>query len=338
MNATEISVLISCYNQASFLEDALQSVFSQTSILESVQVIVVDDGSTDNVSSIAAKYETSVQWISKENGGQASAWNAAWPLVNGEFVFFLDADDRWHSEKLQTCMTLFKENKSLDAIYHYLDLIDSKGKKTGTYPNARLEKSKKEIYDQKKFSEGKLSYWAPSSGMGFRKTCLDQMMLIPEDYKICADGYLQILMPFKAREFQLIPRYLADQRIHSANSWTARVETPIVLTEQIKLQEGMVDLLRTQSEKSNKDSSGLIKKMRREIAEKEIDRLSLSGKKLASIKQAFYYEEEGTLGYKIFKKIARIFSLCIGRQCYLKLRHYYQNSPFISWTHIDFRS
>lgn len=333
----EATVLIAAFNQGKFLQSAIESVLGQSFPADKIQIIVVDDGSTDETSSLRFQYETSLCWIFKKNGGQASAWNAAWPQVKGRLVFFLDADDRWKMNKLERCIEHFQKNDRLDCIYHYLYLIDSSGKKTGSFPNERIKKSKKEIYNEQNFLDGKISYWAPSSGIGLRKTCLEKMVPIPEDYKICADGYLQMQIPFKAREFQLMPEYLADLRVHGKNGWTARLETPQILAEQIAMQKKLMAVVQAESDFYHKDSSGIFRKMQNEIEEKEIDRLNILGQKALAWQKAWSYRETGSFAYRMFKKAARLFSILIGRNAYLKIREVYQKSPFISWVHSNSR-
>ena len=86
-----VSVVIPCFGQAHFLPQAIESALDQTH--PQVQVIVVDDGSLDNTSAVAGRY-TGVRVIRRENGGLASARNAGLAEARGEWVVFLDADDR----------------------------------------------------------------------------------------------------------------------------------------------------------------------------------------------------------------------------------------------------
>jgi glycosyltransferase involved in cell wall biosynthesis/SAM-dependent methyltransferase len=90
-NPPLVTVVIPCYNQAHFLGEAIESVLSQT--YRNFEVIVVDDGSTDNTSEVASRYE-GVRLIWQENRGLAGARNRGLEEAKGEYVVFLDADDR----------------------------------------------------------------------------------------------------------------------------------------------------------------------------------------------------------------------------------------------------
>jgi glycosyltransferase involved in cell wall biosynthesis len=85
-----VSVVIPCYNQGRFLGEAIESVLAQTG--GDSEIVVVDDGSTDDTAAVASRY--GVRYISQRNQGQAAARNNALAHVSGEFVVFLDSDDR----------------------------------------------------------------------------------------------------------------------------------------------------------------------------------------------------------------------------------------------------
>jgi len=86
-----LSIVIPCYNQAHFLGDAIASVLAQT--YSAVEIVVVDDGSTDDTAAIAARL-ASVRCLRQPNRGLPAARNAGWKASTGRYVVFLDADDR----------------------------------------------------------------------------------------------------------------------------------------------------------------------------------------------------------------------------------------------------
>ncbi len=89
--AAAVSVIITTYNHARFLGDAIQSALSQT--VNPIEVIVVDDGSTDNPTAVLAGYPN-VHLIRQTNRGLAAARNAGWRAARGKYIMFVDADDR----------------------------------------------------------------------------------------------------------------------------------------------------------------------------------------------------------------------------------------------------
>src|ERR1700739_271726 len=95
-----ISVLIDTYNHERYIEQAIVSVLEQDFPAGEMEIVVVDDGSTDGTPSILQKYLPSVRYIRLPNGGQASAYNACLPELRGRIVSFLDGDDWWVPGKL----------------------------------------------------------------------------------------------------------------------------------------------------------------------------------------------------------------------------------------------
>jgi hypothetical protein len=89
--AERVSVVIPCFKQAHFLPEAIESVLAQDA--GAIEIVVVDDGSPDNVGEVAARYP-GVKCLRQPNGGLAAARNAGLELASGELVLFLDADDR----------------------------------------------------------------------------------------------------------------------------------------------------------------------------------------------------------------------------------------------------
>lgn len=96
-----ISVVIPCYNYAHFLPEAIDSVLRQT--LPAAQILVVDDGSTDDTSAVVARYGDRVEYVWQVNGGLPAARNTGARHARGEYVVFLDADDMLETDYLRAC-------------------------------------------------------------------------------------------------------------------------------------------------------------------------------------------------------------------------------------------
>ncbi|MBO4300125.1 MAG: glycosyltransferase [Desulfovibrio sp.] len=88
-----ISVIIPCYNYARYLPIAVESALSQQSSALNVEVIVVDDGSTDDTPRVAQQYGHRIRYMFQENQGLSSARNTGMRAAHGDFLLFLDADD-----------------------------------------------------------------------------------------------------------------------------------------------------------------------------------------------------------------------------------------------------
>ena len=101
-----VSILINNYNYDQFLHDAISSALNQT--YPNIEIVVVDDGSTDNSSEIIASYGDAIIPVLKANGGQASAFNAGFAASRGDIICFLDADDIFIPEKVDEVVLILK--------------------------------------------------------------------------------------------------------------------------------------------------------------------------------------------------------------------------------------
>lgn len=102
-----VSVVIPCYNHARFLSDAISSVLAQT--FQDYEIIVVDDGSSDDTSVVARQFGSRVRYHRKPNGGLPAARNTGTELSRGKFILYLDADDRLLPMALETGVAFLQE-------------------------------------------------------------------------------------------------------------------------------------------------------------------------------------------------------------------------------------
>src|SRR5262245_52217885 len=107
IDTPSVSIVINNYNYGRFLGDAIESALAQTA--RGVEVIVVDDGSTDNSVDVIAAYGNRIVSVIKENGGQGSAYNAGFQLAKGQIVFFLDSDDTLDRDAFEAIIALFQD-------------------------------------------------------------------------------------------------------------------------------------------------------------------------------------------------------------------------------------
>jgi glycosyltransferase involved in cell wall biosynthesis len=108
------SVIIPAYQAAAFIGDAIESALAQTE--PPIEIIVCDDGSTDDLDGALAPYRDSITLLTKENGGEASAKNAAARAASGDFVAILDADDVYFPERLEALAELGARRSDLDIL------------------------------------------------------------------------------------------------------------------------------------------------------------------------------------------------------------------------------
>ena len=110
----EVSVVIACYNQAAYLPDAIRSVLGQT--YRNFEVVLVDDGSTDNTAETARGFPE-VRYVHQSNRGLAAARNAGLGVSGGRYIVFLDADDRLLPNALESGLSCFQEHPSSGFVF-----------------------------------------------------------------------------------------------------------------------------------------------------------------------------------------------------------------------------
>jgi len=106
-----VSVVIPAFNAGRFIKRTIESVLSQT--YRDFEIIVVDDGSTDNTAEVVRSYGPKVRYIYQENAGDGPSRNTGISAAKGDWIAFLDHDDEWLPEKLEFQMALLEENPGL---------------------------------------------------------------------------------------------------------------------------------------------------------------------------------------------------------------------------------
>ncbi len=124
-----VSLIITTYNYAAYVERAIRSALEQSISEEELEIIVVNDCSTDHTAEILKNYETEVRVFNlEENTGLSGARNFGIKKAKGQFIVFLDADDYIHRDLIQVEKLFLQENSSLDAVSCDYYLVDERGR------------------------------------------------------------------------------------------------------------------------------------------------------------------------------------------------------------------
>jgi len=124
-----VSIVIAVYNGAPTIERALASVFAQT--YTDYEVIVVNDGSTDDTAAVLARFGDRIRVITQSNRGLSAARNAGVRASTGEYVAFLDDDDEWMPEKLARCVPVLDADRDCALVYTLALKVDPQGRPMG---------------------------------------------------------------------------------------------------------------------------------------------------------------------------------------------------------------
>lgn len=127
-----VSVVMPCYNYASFVGDAVDSVLSQT--YQNIELIIINDGSTDDTKEILeAISDNRVMVLHIENSGVSTARNKGIELARGQFIAFIDADDLWSPDKIQQQVQAFKKHPDCSYCFTNFSRFDAKNNQYGAF-------------------------------------------------------------------------------------------------------------------------------------------------------------------------------------------------------------
>jgi len=201
-----VSVVIPCYQQAQYVGEAIESVLAQT--YPHLEVIVVDDGSTDNVGAIASRYP-GVRCIREPNSGAAAARNAGIRNSNGDFLIFLDADDRLLPQGVQAgVQTLEARQECAAAIGTY---------RRTTFDNRPLETHEQPPVHERQYEQMMEDNWAgfPARAI-YRRSLFEHVRGFDTAIDGTADFELNLAI---AREFPIASHetMVAEHREHASN-------------------------------------------------------------------------------------------------------------------------
>jgi glycosyltransferase involved in cell wall biosynthesis len=220
MKVPYFTVLIDAYNYGRYVEEAVSSVLAQDFPRDEREILVVDDGSTDDTAARLRKFGSAIRYLYKSNGGQASAFNYGFANARGEVIALLDADDVWLPEKLSRLREVFEQNPDAGMIYHRLYWWD------GANEN-QADRCFIPISGRVPESRGALLQCpiASTSCLAFQHRALEKLLPVPEALRSQADAFLAALIIFIA-PIIAVENYLGKYRLHATNLFQAAAARP----------------------------------------------------------------------------------------------------------------
>ena len=321
-NIPRVSVLIDTYNHERFIERAITSVLEQDLPMDGVEILIVDDGSTDRTPDIVRRFEPRVHLIRKPNGGQATAFNVGIPECRGEIIAFLDGDDWWAPQKLRRVVEAMEQDPEAgiigNGITEVLENGDEHSEVLHETPRFRIDSLQgARIFRRRKSQLG-------TSRMTVRAEILRKILPVPESIVIEADEYIFTLAAALS-VVSILGEPLTFYRIHAGNLFQL---SGFNKKSMLLKQKSMEFLAQEISERLLQ--IGLTKDVVRAIVETvqveaDIMRLQITGGspwETARAEWKFYriVHEDGPLSHKIFKFVSLVPALLCPPQLYYNLR------------------
>jgi glycosyltransferase involved in cell wall biosynthesis len=174
-----VSVVIATYNMGQYLPQAVDSILQQT--WKNLEVIVVDDGSTDNTPEVMLNYSTDsrINYIRNQNQGQPKAKNCGIKNTKGDFIAFCDADDFWESDKLEIQIPLFA-NPKVGVVYSEVSFIDE-------HNNAFTKEHHEIRHSGIVTNQMLIENFVPFGTSVIRRKCIEQNGIFDEEFRMGID-------------------------------------------------------------------------------------------------------------------------------------------------------
>lgn len=200
-----VSVIIPTYNRGHFVADALASVLTQT--YRRFEVIVVDDGSTDDTRQRVAAFEGRVRYIYQPNAGLSAARNTAIRASRGVLLALLDDDDVWLPRKLERQVALMEADPGIGVAYGWWACVDEAG--------MLLPQTQQSTHHGLVFAELLLGNFVAPSTTLIRRVCFDHVGLYDTELKGAEDWDLLLRVAKAGYPFACVPEILMHYRLHS---------------------------------------------------------------------------------------------------------------------------
>lgn len=208
-NAPTVSIVITCHNYAQYVAAAVESALAQT--YPHIEVVVVDDGSTDDSIAVLRDFAAQITLIQQVNGGHVSAVNRGYAAARGDLVLFLDADDLLRPTAVATAVAAW--DPECVAVQFELDVINAASELLG-----RRVCNYARSYDAKQINAEFALFgtyiWPVLSGNVYSRAFLEGLM--PLSVERAPDGYLNTIAPLYG-EVRVIAEALGMYRLHEAN-------------------------------------------------------------------------------------------------------------------------
>jgi glycosyltransferase involved in cell wall biosynthesis len=230
-NATPlVSILIVNYNYGRFIATAIDSALSQT--YPNTEIIVVDDGSTDNSRDVIDGYNGRVRKVYKQNGGQPSATNVAFAASSGDIICLLDSDDYFERDKVEKVVGCYQQHPDAWFVFHPLRRVHINGTDHGIQEPMNGSRWLDYRRTTNKFAA------PPTSGLSFLRSAWETFGFMPEELHILGDNYITFVIMALKRGYYLCEP-LAVLRLHGDNIFSMAASQVSRLPADVKVALAM---------------------------------------------------------------------------------------------------
>jgi glycosyltransferase involved in cell wall biosynthesis len=233
-----VSVLISCFNYAAYVGQAIESVLEQT--YPPAEIIVSDDASHDNSCEVVESYMgrgRGIRLLRNPHGGMAANLNSAYRNCSGDIICLLDADDTFLPGKIEAVVNAFCAHPQAGFAVHSASLVDNQKRARGIYPLLSALPSGDCVqitYD----NSGILMGLPPTTNLALRREVAARIFHIPVEYTGYAEQMIHRLAPLMT-ELCAIEAPMARWRLHGQNDQNSTRITPRRLERELRIMDSL---------------------------------------------------------------------------------------------------
>jgi Glycosyl transferase family 2 len=239
-SAPLVSIVVISYNYAPYVATAIRSALSQT--YRRIEVIVVDDGSSDGSQEIIAEFGEQITARFKQHGGETSTNNVGFALSSGDIVMFLDSDDALHPRAAEEVVAHWRPRAS--KIQFCLSIVDELGRAARNVFPHYAEHMSPGVIREAVLRTG-LYLWPPTTGNAFARSFLKQVMpLSTREFPAAPDGVLNAVAPLFG-DVITINQILGYYRAHGANAFMTTTFSPEKMARAILWRRQEANFLQT---------------------------------------------------------------------------------------------
>jgi glycosyltransferase involved in cell wall biosynthesis len=239
-----VSILIPCHNAQRWLRQCLDSALGQT--YTNIEVIVVDDGSTDQSPQILREYAGRIEFEARPHGGGNAARNRLLQLARGQWLQYLDADDYLLPGKISRQMAYVAANPCVDVVYSPLTLLKEPSGETERFP----------VEHKTDFVANFLAWNFTTGSLLFRRGALESAGRWNESQVCCQDAELLLRLILQKSRFGLVEGYDMIYRQHG-NDTVSKRDPERTIQERMKLTDQLEKHLVDSKQLSDKQKAAL---------------------------------------------------------------------------------
>lgn len=325
MTKPTVSALIDTYNQEHFIEQAILSVLEQGFSPSELEIVVVDDGSTDGTASLVAKFAPRVRYIHKKNDGQVSAFNAAIPETHAPIVAFLDADDWWAKGKLRAVLDAFEQNPGIAAVGHgYFEVRDDAPRAQPVVPERTYCLNLANLEAARVARSG--CAFLSTSKLAIRRRVLDQIGPVSERFAFFDIVLMSLALALGGAI--VLDQALSFYRLHQGNLYESRSANPENIRRKYEIVKANSEFLPSYLSAAGVPPDAVSAFVKPDLLECERLRIILDGGwpwetfalELKRFRAAY---EQNSVSYALFKWLVLASTLFMPPSAFYRIRSWY---------------